>query len=120
MLRKICQFCSIHLVFHAETLRPSSPTMQADANSGQPLLDAIRKRLYVSFVPAPGSSEMQIREPEWISGQLRAARGGQIGGLYAEAGSGVGGAVAPVEAHATTHTRKVNSIVTEYSLTWSD
>ena len=49
-----------------------------------------------------------------------AARGGQIGGLYAEAGSGVGGAVAPVEAHATTHTRKVNSIVTEYSLTWSD
>ena len=52
---------------------------QAEVKSRQPLQGAIRKRL-ASVVQAQGASRMQIREPEWINGQLRAAWGGQRGG----------------------------------------
>ena len=33
----------------------------------------------MSVVPAPAAPQVYVREPEWISGQLRAARGGPRG-----------------------------------------
>ena len=49
-------------------------------NSGrQPISSHTRRRL-VSVIPAPAKSAPAVREPEWISGELRSARGGHRGG----------------------------------------
>ena len=52
---------------------------QAETTSRQPTAGPVRRRLE-SVVPAPTAAPMTIREPDWISGQLRPARGGQRGG----------------------------------------
>ena len=55
---------------------------QANTNSHAAAAATVRKRL-LSVVPTQGASETCIREPEWISGQLRdSRRGGQRGGQH--------------------------------------
>ena len=44
-----------------------------------PIQGLVRRRL-ASEVPSPTAAPQAMREPDWISGQLRTARGGQRGG----------------------------------------
>ena len=48
-------------------------------NGKQPALGQLRRRL-VSVIPTPSTIALAVREPEWISGELRSARGGLRGG----------------------------------------
>ena len=53
---------------------------QANNNGRQPISGHSRRRL-ASVIPAPAKSVPAVREPEWISGELRGGlRGGQWGG----------------------------------------
>ena len=52
---------------------------QADNNGNRPSGGQLRRRL-VSVIPAPSTSVPAVREPEWISGEIRSARGGHRGG----------------------------------------
>ena len=52
---------------------------QAETTSRQPTT-GLARRLQASVVPAPTAAPHAFREPDWISGQLRTARGGQRGG----------------------------------------
>ena len=80
---------------------------QAETSGKNPQAGHARRRL-VSVVPTLVSNQPVAREPGWISGQLRPARGGQHGNFRAVesvAGSGGGGAVAPGEALASIRIR---------------
>ena len=55
---------------------------QAETTSRQPQAGLARRRL-ASVVPTPAATRQAVREPDWISGQLRTARGGQRGGQRA-------------------------------------
>ena len=52
---------------------------QADNNGRQPISCHSRRRL-ASVIPAPAKPAPAVREPEWINGELRSARGGPRGG----------------------------------------
>ena len=45
----------------------------------QPLTGTVRRRL-ASVIPAATAATPPVREPAWISGELRSARGGMRGG----------------------------------------
>ena len=60
---------------------------QAETTSRQPQAGLARKRL-ASVVPAPVVTRQVVQESDWISGQLRSARGGQRGGHWACFGGG--------------------------------
>ena len=55
---------------------------QAETTSRQPQAGPARRRL-ASVVPTPAATRQAVREPYWISGQLRTARGSQRGGQRA-------------------------------------
>ena len=55
---------------------------QAKTN-GRQNLAALARRRQASVVPAPGEARPAAREPDWISCQLRPARGSQRGGQHA-------------------------------------
>ena len=52
---------------------------QAENNGKQPAAGQLRRRL-TSVIPMPTNAAMAVRELEWISGELRSARGGPRGG----------------------------------------
>ena len=52
---------------------------QVENSGNRPSGDQLRRRL-VSVIPAPSTSVSAVREPEWISGEIRSARGGHHGG----------------------------------------
>ena len=52
---------------------------QAENNGKQPAADQLRRRL-ASVIPTPTTVAPAVRELEWISGELRSARGGPRGG----------------------------------------
>ena len=55
---------------------------QAKTN-GRQNLAALARRRQASVVPAPGEARPAAREPDWVSCQLRPARGSQRGGQHA-------------------------------------
>ena len=54
---------------------------QAKNNGNKPSVGQLRRRL-VSVIPAPSTTAPAVREPEWISGEIRSARGGHRGGQH--------------------------------------
>ena len=67
-------FHSVGVVSRAPPGTASPSSLLTSAKAG-----LARKRL-TSVVPAPVVTRQAVREPEWISGQLRSARGSQRGG----------------------------------------
>ena len=55
-------------------------SIQAENNGKQPAVSQLRRRL-ASVIPTPTTVAPAVREAEWISGELRSARGGQRGGF---------------------------------------
>ena len=74
---------------------------QAKNNVKQPLTGQVRRRL-ASVIPAITTATPLVRELAWISGELRAARGGTRGG---QRGGYQGGGGAPGEVRATSPIR---------------
>ena len=52
---------------------------QAENNGNKPSVSQLRRRLVI-VIPAPSATALAVREPEWISGEIRSARGGHRGG----------------------------------------
>ena len=79
---------------------------QANNNGRQPTVGYCRRRL-ASVIPVPARSVPAVREPEWISGELRSARGGPRGGQRGgpRGGQWGGRGGVPGGAPATTPTR---------------
>ena len=70
---------AIHLTAAAYSDIAGVLANQAENNTKQPLTGQVRRRL-ASFIPAITKATPPVREPAWISGQLRGARGGLRGG----------------------------------------
>ena len=69
----------VHLTVAAYNNIAAVLSSQAENSGRQPISSHTRRRL-VSVIPAPGKSAPAVPEPEWISGELRSARGGHRGG----------------------------------------
>ena len=69
----------VHLTAAAYVDIAAILSTQAETTSKQPQTGQARQRL-VSVVPAPPVATVAVREPAWISGQPRAARGAPRGG----------------------------------------
>ena len=77
----------VHLTVAAYRDIAAIISSQAETTCRQLQAGLARKRL-ASVVPAPVVTRQAVREPEWISGQLRSARGSQRGGNRAGFGGG--------------------------------
>ena len=69
----------VHLTAAAYVDIAAILSTQAETTSKQPQTGQTRQRL-VSVVPAPPAAAVAVREPTWISVQLRVARGAPWGG----------------------------------------
>ena len=69
----------LHLMAAAYNDIAAVLSSQAENNGQQPTVGQLRRRL-ASVIPTPSMIAPALREPEWISGELRSARGGPCRG----------------------------------------
>ena len=69
----------VHLTAAAYNDIAAVLSSQAENNGKQPAVGQLRRRL-VSVIPTPSTIAPAVRDPEWINGELRSARGGPRSG----------------------------------------